>query len=238
LGTVHGDPGGFSRTKSFLELYEPDLVLVEISDFALKFRVERSAGLRKIFRERLRIVSERLRIDFETALKHIEIATIFRQIGLPYEYRASAEYAKKAGVDLVAVDSSEFSRGWIETWPEMISMRNIERLLQLESLRPSVSSFYARAAKRIEAGPPSIEIPPADAGGWREREEQMCFLIRSSLERLAPHRPVYIGGWWHLSAGGSIKTVRELLRVGADSCRLLDRAVSSLRAGAGRRGIK
>jgi hypothetical protein len=34
--------------------------------------------------------------------------------------------------------------------------------------------------------------------------------IISALERFGPERPVYIGGWWHLSRGGSIKTVREI----------------------------
>jgi len=47
--------------------------------------------------------------------------------------------------------------------------------------------------------------------------------ITSALGRLSPERPVYIGGWWHLSCEGSIKTLRELLGIGAESCLLLDR---------------
>jgi len=225
LGTVHCDPKGLSRTRTFLEFHRPDLILVEISDFALKLRTERSAELRKIFRKRLRVVSDKMHIDFHTALKHVEIASILRQIGFPYEYRASAVYARRTGIALVAVDYSEFSRQWIETWPEMISVENIERLLKLESSRPSVSSLYAQAARRIDAGPLPIEAPPADAVRWSEREKQMALRIRSALERLNPERPVYIGGWWHLSRGGSIETIRELLGIGADSCRLLDRGV-------------
>ncbi len=231
LGTVHCDPKGLSRTRSFLELHKPDLVLVEISDFALKFRIERSAGLRKIFLRRLRIVADRMQIDFDTALKHVEIASIFRQLGFPYEYRASAAYARRAGMDLVAVDKSGFSREWIGTWPEMISAENIERLLELESPRPSVSSLYAHAARRIAARPLPNEAPPADAERWREREKQMARRIRSALKRHSPERAVYIGGWWHLSWGGSIKTIRELLGVGPDSCMLLDRGAAVSRQG-------
>jgi len=225
LGTVHSDPKGFSRTRVFLERYRPDLILVEISSFALKFRKERSSELRKIFLERLRMVSGKLKIDFGRAVRHVKIASILRQIGVPFEYRASAAYARKTAVDLLDVDYPDFSRQWIEqTWPEMISVQNIERLLELESAGPPVSSLYARAAARIGGGPPLPEISTeTDAAGWREREEYMAAAIGFALERFRPERPVYIGGWWHLSCGGRVKTIRELLGIEAGSCRLLDR---------------
>jgi hypothetical protein len=223
LGTLHSDPEGFSRTRAFLEFYKPDLVLVEISHFALNFRIRHTTELRKIFRERIGLVSHKMKTDFKTALKHVEIASILRQLGLPFEYRAAAAYTKKTGVDPVAVDSSEFSREWVETWPEMISAENIERLLHLDGARPSVSSLYAQAARRINGGPSSYETQPSDAERWLEREKRMVRRIISALERFSPERPVYIGGWWHLSGGGSIKTVREILGIEAESCLLLDR---------------
>ncbi len=224
LGTVHSDPKGFSRVRAFLEGYRPDLIMVEISPFALKFRKERSSELRKAFLERLRIVSRELKIEFAAALKHVQIASILRQIGIPYEYRASAVYAKKTGIDLIAVDYSEFSREWIETWPEMTSAANIERLLELENAAPPVASLYAQAARRIGGGPSIPEaLPGVDETGWQERERYMAAEITSALERFSPERPVYIGGWWHLSCHGSVRTIRELLGIGAESCRLLDR---------------
>ena len=224
LGTVHSDPKGFSRTCAFLEAHRPDLIMVEISPFALKFRKERSSELRKAFLERLRMVARELKIEFTVALKHAQIASILRQIGIPYEYRASAAYAKETRIDLIAVDYSEFSREWIETWPEMTSAGNIKRLLELESAAPPVVSLYAQAARRIGGGPSVPEIlPGGDAPSWQERERYMADEITSALERLSPERPVCIGGWWHLSCEGSVKTLRELLEVGAESCRLLDR---------------
>jgi hypothetical protein len=224
LGTVHSDPKGFSRTCAFLEEHRPDLVMVEISPFALKFRKDRSSELRKAFLERLRKVTRELKTDFAVALKHVQIASILRQIGIPYEYRASTAYAKKTGIDLIAVDYSEFSREWIETWPDMTSAANIERLLELESAAPQVASLYAQAARRIGGGPSLPEIlPGGDAPSWQERERYMADEITSALGRLSPERPVYIGGCWHLSCEGSIKTLRELLGIGAASCRLLDR---------------
>lgn len=224
LGTVHSDPKGFSRTRAFLEAHSPDLILVEISPFALQFRKERSAKLRNTFIRRLQTVCQKLRIEPGIARKHVRIASILRQIAIPFEYRASAAYANRAGIDLVAVDSSGFSREWIGTWPEMISTENIEQLLELESSAPPVSSLYARAARRIGGdGFHAQTLPGGDSLSWQEREEYMASEITSALERFNPKRPVYIGGWWHLSCHGNVKTLRELLGLGAASCRLLDR---------------
>ncbi len=221
LGTVHCDPRGFSRTRAFLESYGPDLLLVEISPFALKFRKEHASELRKTFLESLRTVCQKLKIEPRKALKHVQIASILRQIGIPFEYRASAAYAKRAGIELIAIDYSEFSREWIATWPEMISAENIEVLLGLESEAPPVSSLYARAARRIGRSCPENLPPPGDARGWQEREKHMASQIVSVLEQFNPKRPVYIGGWWHLSCGESVRTLRELLGIGAASCWLL-----------------
>ena len=232
LGTVHSDHKGFSRTRAFLELYRPDLILVEISDFALNFRKRRSFELRKIFLERLRTVSRKMKIEFEAALRHVQIASILRQIRLPYEYRASAAYAKRTGIDLIAVDYSEFSREWIGTWPEMISAENLERLLEIDNIRAPVSSLYAQAARRICGESFLPEAQFFDAVRWQQRENLMASQIASALERLGPERPVYIGGWWHLCSGGKIKTIRELLGIGKDCCVLLDRAAAGRRVDA------
>jgi len=222
LGTVHHDPKGFSKTSVFLEDHRPDLILVEISPFALKFRKERSTELRKLFLKRVQMVSQKLNIDFGFAMKHAQICAILRQISIPYEYRASAAYAKKTRGHVIAADYSEFSRKWIETWPEMISAENIERLLGLDSAGPTVSSLYARASKRIAGGPSLPETPSSDPLFWQEREKHMASQITSALQRFSPERPVYIGGWWHLCRGGTVETIRELLGIEADSCRLLN----------------
>lgn len=222
LGTVHGDPKGFSRTRLFLERHRPDLILVEISDFSLKFRRENSFRLRKAFVGRVRMATRDLNIEFGMALKHAQIASILRQIALPFEYRASAAYSKKTGTHLEPVDYSDFSREWIETWQEMISVENIRRLLDLESAGAPVSSQYAQAERIIRGTGLPPEFAPGREIGWQEREERMARQISSTLERFNPARPVYIGGWWHLCCGGRVKTIRELLGVEAGSCRLLN----------------
>ena len=228
LGTVHCDPKGFSRTRLFLERYRPGLILVEISEFALKFRKQHSCSLRKTFVDRVRAVSKKLKIEFGKAMKHPQISSILRQIIIPFEYRASAAYAGKTGTELVIVDHSEFSREWIEkTWPEMMSISNIEKLLQLESAEQSIPSLYRRAWKRIREGPSLPEKTPADMLRRQERENLISQKIISALEPFSMEKAVYIGGWWHLSSGGSVKTIRELLGIGLDSCGLLDREIDA-----------
>jgi hypothetical protein len=106
----------------------------------------------------------------------------------------------------------------------MIAAENIEQLFKLESSVPPVASLYARAATKIggvQFYPGTL--PGGDALIWQRREKYMAAQITSALERLKPARPVYIGGWWHLTSGGSIRTLRELLGIGNDSCLLLDR---------------
>jgi len=191
LGTVHSDPRGFSRTRAFLESHNPDLILVEISPFALRFRQERSSELRKTFLEHILAVCKKLAIQPARALKHAQIASIFRQIRIPFEYRASSAYAKSAGIDLIAVDYGEFSSEWIRTWPEMISTENIEQLLQLENTSPPASTLYAQAARKIGVRPFYPEtLPGGDTLRWQEREEYMAAQIASALERPEPKRSV------------------------------------------------
>lgn len=223
LGTVHSDRRGFARTRAFLETYGPDLVLVEISPFGVEFRKKHSVELRKTLRERVGIVDKKLGISHAAALRHSRIADIYRQFGLPFEYRAAATYAKKAAIEVLTVDSSDFSREWIATWPEMISEENIELLLGLESTAPRTSALYARAAREIAEGPSGPALHGTDAGIWQKREEYMAAQMVSALERFHPARPVYLGGWWHLTWGGSVRTLREILGVLAGGCVLVDR---------------
>ena len=106
----------------------------------------------------------------------------------------------------------------------MTSAANIERLLELESGAPRLHPSMLRPREGLAEGLRFPKTCPAAMyPAWQERERYMAAEITSALERLSPARPVYIGGWWHLSREGSIKTLRELLGIGAESCRLLDR---------------
>ncbi len=165
LGTVHCEPDGFSKSLLFFERYKPDLILVEISDFALKFRQEHSSELRDLVLARLRFVSQKRGIDFEIALAHAQIASILRQISFPFEYSASSAYARRTGTPLVAVDYSGFSRKWIKTWPEMISAGNIEILMGLQESSCFLLDRAGEGLGRSEGQKRGELCPPAPPRG-------------------------------------------------------------------------
>lgn len=225
LGTVHSDPHGFERTEAFLKRHGPDLVFVELSPFALRYRKENARALREDFFQNLHAAAKLAGMDRETALKHARIESILRQIGLPFEYGAASAYGDRAGVQVLAADHSEFSREWISTWQEMICPENLRELLLMEDTEVPVAARYERAARRIRGAPGGPEIfPGGEIFPWQAREEHIAGEIRSALGRVRPARPLYIGGWWHLaSSGGRVRTLREILEVGPSNCFLLDR---------------
>lgn len=222
LGTIHSDPQGFRQTTDFLNSRRPDLILVELSKYALAYRIEQGPYLRKLFLERLRDVSRSLGIEYRAALKNWRIAAILRQISLPYEYRASAAFSRKTGAPVVPVDYSDFSREWVETWQEMISAENLLHLLQLHDSPIPLSLQYSQAERRIKCAIPEPEFwTLKDYTKWQRREEHIASEILTALARFEPQRPVYIGGWRHLLGNGRVRTIRDILGVELSACRLL-----------------
>lgn len=227
LGTIHCDPLGFRRLRRLLSEYRPDLILVELSPFALEYRRENSAQLARTLHLNLRQVSRDLHIQFRQALRHPRIRAIGRQIGLPFEYRAAAAYARDEWpAEIVPVDSSEFSREWIAEWPELISRENLRTLLELDDSEPPEWMRYEQAARIIRREPGAVTVNIQgfrDLGLWRNRERQLAVNTLAELERKRPVRPIYVGGWRHLVAEGEPESLRSILQIDLSRCLLLDR---------------
>jgi hypothetical protein len=202
--------------------------MVEISPYSLQYRMANASALRKTLFKNLRSASATLRISLATALKHHHIKSILRQISLPFEYSASALYGRRTRVEVIPVDSSEFSREWIGTWPEMLSTANLKHLLELENTSEEASREYSMAALRISGRilpPPFDTAKIRDLALWQKREDYIADQVRAACGRLHPERPLYIGGWKHLLCGERLKTLREMLIVTAENCLLLDRGM-------------
>ncbi len=227
LGAIHRDPLGFKRTTAFLWRYRPDLILAEISPFALEYRQKNAPRLYREFRANLRTAAESAGINFLAALKHPQISRIGRQLHLPFEYRASAAYCREFGGEVVPVDWSDFSRGWIDTWPELISAANLEVLLRINDRPPSMPESYDLAARIITGRFPAPIQHLDDADRWQTREEHIIETILATLEVRQPIRPVYIGGWQHLTRGGPLPSIRDVLDIELTECFLLDRGAIS-----------
>jgi len=228
-GVVHGDDRGFVRAIRFLYSFQPDLILVELSPYAKAFRDGKRRTLQQTLNRNLRATAEACGLSYREALTHPEIKAIRRQLSLPPEYRAARRFSQATGSRLFLVDYSPFSRKLIALWPELLAGENLASLLSLpRDARPEVQRLYERAARSIRGESPSpAGLPHNDDSEtdrlWEKRERHLANAIRSLLRRHRPSMAVYLGGWRHLCAGGSIPSLRELLNINVSRCALLDR---------------
>ena len=227
LGTMHHDPEGFGRLRRFLDRFDPQLVCVELSPYGLFFRRRFGRALHEILRANLREAARRGGLAYRSALVHPQIISIRRQISLPFEYRAARAYADARRSRLILADWSLFSRRCIEDWPELLAVDNLVQLLRTPSAFPPPAYAYAEAASRIHAPPEPPSLSPDEEDAFRiERESRMARLIERVCRRYAGRPILYVGGWWHLRAGGPWPALRALLHVDASRCFLLDRLPS------------
>jgi hypothetical protein len=228
-GTVHNDERGFLRTHHFLHSIRPDLVFVELSPYARAFRLGNQVSLLRKLNQNLRSAAGVCGLPLHHAHTHPEIKGVRRQLALPFEYRAARRYSQSTGNRLVLVDYSPFSRKLIRSWPEMLTAENLTSLLSLpKNARPSVTRAYDLAARRLREGGPAVAVSEERSKSeedhhWEKRERHMAKTIRLSLEDYRPVKALYLGGWQHLTLGGSFPSLRELLGIGFAQCCLLDR---------------
>lgn len=226
LGTAHNDPSGYRRLKLWLEVLQPDLILVELSPFGRRFRKRKQRRYQRALLESLRRAAQIAGIPYRQALTHPEIDAIRRQIAYPFEYRAARSYASSRKISLVLVDHSPFSMHCTLRWPELITDQNLVHLLDLPPRRPSVASEY-RLAREILSGrkemPFSGIARSAEEGPglWQARERSMAARIRRCLHAAQALNPVFIGGWHHLTSGGGRITLAALLPLARARCRLV-----------------
>jgi hypothetical protein len=229
LGTVHGDPRGFRRLRQFLQQFQPDLILVELSPYGLAFRQAHQRELQKTLGQNLRRAAREVHCAWQKALAHPEIRAIRRQIALPFEYRASHHYAQVHNRRLLLVDRSDFSQALVACWPDLISTSNLALLLTLPGARKchAVESHYRRAHELLCRPSACTDKPRHTAGGLdedicEERENSLAERVRGAILAMAPASCVYVGGWEHLADQEDPPSLRRLLAVPAAHCFLLD----------------
>jgi hypothetical protein len=231
VGTVHADDQGFSRTECLLRSLQPDLFLVELSPYGKTFRSSNQVVMQEVLDRNLRVAAEKCRLPFKDALTHPEIKAVRRQIVLPFEYRAAWRYSRARGTELLLVDFSSFSRRMISSWPEMLSSENLATLLSLpRDSRLAITKAYDFAERGLRGESPTMACiaetsDPETDPFWNKRERHMAGAIRSALRKRRPMRPVYLGGWQHLTVGGRFPSLRELLGIDLRQCYLLDRGL-------------
>jgi hypothetical protein len=230
LGTVHGDPKGFTRLTRFLTGWQPDLILLELSPYARSFRLRHQRSLQRLLTRHVELAAGPYRWNRRKALAHPQILAIRRQLALPFEYRATSRYARQNGKKLLLVDYSPFSRKLIAGWKQLLTVPNLAQLLCLPVVPKSeaVEHAYRKARRLLEDRDP-LSTFRSQCGAvamtslWREREHCMVEKVRDALSRRQPAKAVYVGGWQHLAAHESPSSLRDHLMIGASRCLLLDR---------------
>ena len=229
VGTVHQDPLGTIRLSEFFQAHGPDCILLELSRYGLDFREKNQVLLHRALNRNVRQVSRESGICLKALMKHPQVASMRRQMSLPFEFRASRHYSLATGTPVFLIDRSHFSRGWIRLWPELISPRNLHGLVAGVPQPPTPFSLrYEQAARLMGMSTPwhcrnVCTVSSSSEHEWVKRERHLARKTARILANRNPRRPVFVGGWEHLVRGGHRPTLRDYLGVQEHQCTLLDR---------------
>jgi hypothetical protein len=200
VGTCHGDPRGFQRCRTLLNLLAPDAVLVEVSPFAVWIRKEHRRFFLHLFRKNLATAAAAHGMSFPAAFHMPAVRRMLRQCALPFELRAARHRHTVWGTPYFCVDQSDASRLFVSDWPHWLSSENLKALLQSNApVPPSVAEEYGRARSAL-AGvvPAGYRFLETHGSLWECRERWLEQTVRATLRVLAPKRLVYLGGWSHV----------------------------------------
>jgi hypothetical protein len=190
IGTVHGDPQGYSRAVKLLARLEPDMVTVEISPFSLRYRLKHGPGWQRQMAQAL------LELPAAAAC-HLAIQRLAAQVSLPFEVRAARDYHRRSGVPWRPLDLGSLSRRHLPRYgPELLNPTNLRALLATAdgSLEEYVTAEFSRARLALERSPRRFISLGTPEILRRER-----FLARRLRTLTARYRlVVHLGGWEHL----------------------------------------
>jgi hypothetical protein len=205
IGTVHRDPQGHQHLFSLLEQLQPQLITLEMSPYALQYRLMR--GRPQFLR--LQRILERLARETGRSLQQLQshqaVRDIYKLLKLPYEYQAAKAFADHAGIPLELIDDSEISSLKLKRVESgLITFRNLKILTSLPGTeQPPQPESYATAQNLLLGNPSAtaclafLQQRRGDEGvGPRDRV--MAARIRQRKEQIAERPLVHIGGWVHL----------------------------------------
>ncbi len=191
LGTSHIDPEGYERLRVFLQRIEPQIIILEVSGFAIAFRKTIGALYRKILLKRVKRFNLSMNAEIENAISFFDI---------PYEYRASKRYARAHGARVILADFSLLSL--IRLVPSYQFMRK-KNIRSLSEPRENRFAGERKIAKRVfaDGDPLMIRVKASGFTGDRLlmiREKILLRRIHKIISRYRSRKIAYIGGWEHL----------------------------------------
>ena len=217
VGTVHLDPRGREKLASLLERLRPDALTLEVSHYAVAFRLRRGALLLARLAATLGRLAAETGRDAGKLAAHPEAAAIRALLALPFEYLAAADYAAAAGISLGLIDSSLVSaRKLRRVERELLTPENLRVLMTLPAASPVRES--REVARKMVLGDPGEAVRQAFLSGRRgaegvgPRDRRLAREIRRRLTSLPGGNLVHVGGWVHLVEDERGETLFSLLR--------------------------
>ncbi|MFP3866585.1 MAG: hypothetical protein ACLFUU_00280 [Desulfobacteraceae bacterium] len=207
VGTVHGDPQGYRRTRRLLDKLRPDLVTVEISQFSLRYRKKQ----RQVWRRQFQWAQQHLPAG---ACSHLALRRIEAQLAWPFEVQAAEDFAQQHGLEWRPIDTGRLSRGHLRRfWRELLTPDNLRNLLLTEDgdWNQYIAAQYQQARLAL-AQPERLVIPLHRSWSSPEmsgRDKVMAGRLRKLIE--AGFRVVHLGGWTHLVTGLGRPTIGQCL---------------------------
>jgi hypothetical protein len=191
LGTSHIDPSGYERLQAVLQEIGPQIIILEISRFAIIFRKTLGTLYQRILIKRVKRYNLEINTEIENAISFFDI---------PYEYRAARRYAQAQGARVILADVSLFSFLRLSRSYQFIRRKNI---LSLSGLHGDRFTSERRIAERIfsRADPLMIRIRANGFEGDRLielREKILTRRIHRIVSRYRNRKIACIGGWEHL----------------------------------------
>lgn len=211
IGTVHRDPHGAGKLRKLLAEEDPVAVAVEVSPYGLFYRRRNSRHLRRRLLRRVK----RLAFDLQVSWRDWgQINAIEIQLTVPFEYRMAQKYCRDTGAALACIDSSLWSKGWINKhWQRLLSSENLEALLKCppETLSEEVEREYKIAAQYLSKKEQSLASAFTTSWSadplWQQREMELAQELKETYGRVQKGRVAYVGGWQHLlclNTGGTL----------------------------------
>jgi hypothetical protein len=191
LGTSHIDPSGYERLQAVLQETGPQIIILEISRFAIIFRKTLGALYRRILLRRVKKYNLEINTEIENAISFFDI---------PYEYRAARRYARAQGARVILADVSLLSFLRLSRSYQFIRKKNI---LSLSGIHGDRFISERKIAERVfsHGDPLMIRLRANGFEGDRLlelREKILTRRIHRIVSRYRNRKIAYIGGWEHL----------------------------------------
>ena len=147
---------------------------------------------------------------------HPAIVALRNLLGLPYEFAVASTYARKRGIEVLAIDQAESSLSKLRQVEErLISLQHLKRITASPGEAPPDNARRYELARQLLESRDARERGAFLHGcrgeeGIGPRDRQLAARIRC-LAQEQPGHLVHIGGWVHLLDDPGHETLYSLL---------------------------